>query len=60
MNVLDPVILAGGGPAAGRQLLSAVAELAGDGPLDEWHQAALEPGVPGHHDASSRTSGGCR
>jgi hypothetical protein len=41
MNVLDPVILAGGGPAAGRQLLAAVAELAGDGPLDEWHQAAL-------------------
>ena len=31
MNVLDPVILAGGGPAADRQLLSAVAELAGDG-----------------------------
>ena len=41
MNVLDPVILAGGGPAAGRQLLSAVAELAGDGPLSEWHHAAL-------------------
>ena len=42
MNVLDPVILAGGGPAAQRQLLSAVAELAGDGPLDEWHHAALD------------------
>ena len=41
MNVLDPVILAGGGPAVQRQLLSAVAELAGDGPLDEWHNAAL-------------------
>jgi len=41
MNVLDPVILAGGGPAAQRQLLSAVAELAGAGPLDEWHHAAL-------------------
>jgi hypothetical protein len=41
MNVLDPVILAGGGPAAQRQLLSAIAELAGDGPLDEWHNAAL-------------------
>ena len=31
MNVLDPVILAGGGRAAQRQLLSAFAELAGDG-----------------------------
>jgi hypothetical protein len=41
MNVLDPVILAGGGPAVQRQLLSAVAELAGDGPLDEWHNAVL-------------------
>jgi len=41
MNVLDPVILAGGGPAAQRRLLSALAELAGDGPLDEWHNAAL-------------------
>src|SRR5664279_3740180 len=41
MNVLDPVILAGGGPAVQRQLLSAVAELAGDGPLDEWHNKVL-------------------
>ena len=42
MNVLDPVILAGGGPASQRQLLSAVAELAGDGAMDEWHHAALD------------------
>jgi hypothetical protein len=47
MNVLDPVILRGGGPAAQRQLLSAVAELAGDGPLDEWHNAALTQAYAG-------------
>ena len=42
MNVLDPVILAGGGPAAQRQLLSAFAELAGHGALAEWHHDALD------------------
>lgn len=41
MNVLDPVILAGGGKAAHRRLLSALAELAGDGPLTEWHEKVL-------------------
>lgn len=42
MNVLDPVILAGGGKAAHRRVLAAVAEYAGDGPLTEWHAKALD------------------
>jgi hypothetical protein len=41
MNVLDPVILAGGGKAAHRRVLSAFAQLAGDGPLTEWHEKVL-------------------
>ena len=48
MNVLDPVILAGGGPAAGRQLLSAVAELAGDGAAVRVAPRRPHPGLPGH------------
>ena len=58
MNVLDEVILAGGGPAQQIQLLAAMAEQAGTGQLDEWHHKALrtayratmrafELGVPG-------------
>lgn len=43
MNLLDRIILAGGGPAEQLRLLSAFAELAGSssGDLDEWHHAAL-------------------
>ncbi|MGI8417451.1 MAG: hypothetical protein ACR2P2_14855 [Nakamurella sp.] len=41
LNLLDPVILAGGGPAAQKQLLFAIAELAGREELDEWHHKAL-------------------
>jgi hypothetical protein len=41
MNVLDPIIT-GGGKAQSRQLLTAMAEYAGDGtPLSEWHQKAV-------------------
>ena len=41
MNILDPVILAGGGPSRQLQLLVAMAGLAGTGDLDEWHHKAL-------------------
>lgn len=41
MNLLDPVILAGGGPAEQLRLLTAFGELSGDGPLHEWHAKAL-------------------
>lgn len=41
MNILDPVILAGGGPSRQLQLLVAMACLAGTGDLDEWHHKAL-------------------
>lgn len=58
MNVLDEVILAGGGPAQQVQLLAAMAQQAGTGELDEWHHKSLrsayravmrrfELGVPG-------------
>lgn len=39
--ILDPVILAGGGPSRQLQLLVAMAGLAGTGDLDEWHHKAL-------------------
>ena len=45
MNPLDPIILAGGGSAAARQLLAAIAQLSGtegQGDLNEWHHAALD------------------
>ena len=41
MNLLDPVILAGGGPARQVDLLNAIGELAGDGALNEWDHKAL-------------------
>lgn len=42
MNILDPIILAGGGPAAQLQLLAAFASLAGAGQeLDEWEHKVL-------------------
>ena len=41
MNVLDEVILAGGGAAQQVQLLAAMAQQAGTGELDEWHHKAL-------------------
>jgi len=58
MNVLDEVILAGGGAAQQVQLLAAMAQQAGTGELDEWHHKSLrsayravmrrfELGVPG-------------
>lgn len=41
MNLLDPIIT-GGGRAQHRQILTAFAELAGDGsPVTEWHQKAI-------------------
>ena len=41
LNILDPVVLAAGGPSMQRALLVAMAELAGGTPLDEWHHKAL-------------------
>lgn len=41
LNLLDPAIVAGGGPSALRQLLAAVGELAGGSPLNEWHHKAI-------------------
>ena len=41
LNILDPLVLAAGGPSTQRALLVAMAELAGGTPLDEWHHKAL-------------------
>lgn len=41
LNILDPIILAGGGAGAAASLLNAVAELGGDGPLSALEQGAL-------------------
>ena len=41
MNILDPVILAGGGPAAALGLLVAFAELSGDGALSTLEHGTL-------------------
>ena len=44
MNLMDPIIT-GGGKAQSRQLLTAFAELAGDGsPLTEWHEKSISVG----------------